>query len=102
MGVPASSRWFAKRGDMSSMTVTLRIASVAFAGAGEVPIATSFISAISSAASGRRKARLPNDARNASRQLAASGDVPAQLPARLVSRWLVLVAASATAVATLK
>src|SRR5881394_218290 len=102
MGAPDSSRWFAKRGDMSSMTVTLRIASVALAGAGEVPIATSFISAISSVASGRRKARLPNEARNASRQLAASGDVDAQVPASVVRRWLVFVAASATALATLK
>jgi hypothetical protein len=100
--VPASSRWFTNRGDISSITTTLRIASVALAGAGEVPIATSFISAISSASSGRRKARLPNDARNASRQLAASGDVPAQLPASDVSRWLVLVAPSATALATVK
>ena len=79
-----------------------RIASVALAGAGDVPVATSFISAISSVDSGRRKARLPNEARNASRQLCASGDVDAQLPARVVRRWLVFVAPSATALATLK
>src|SRR5262245_45231461 len=102
MGVPASSRWFAKRGDINSITTTLRIASVALAGAGDVPVAASFISAISVASSGRRKARLPNEARNASRQLAASGDVPAHDPASDVRRELVLVAAFATAVATLK
>ena len=100
--MPASSRWFTKRGDISSITTTLRIASAALAGAGDVPVATSFIRASSVASSGRRKARLPNEARKASRQLVASGDVPAHNPASAVRRALLLVAASATAVATLK
>ena len=100
--MPSSSRWFTNRGDISSITTTLRIASALVAAAGEVPIATSRIAVISSLVSGRRKARLPNDARNASRQLAASGVVVAQLPASDVSRALVPVAAFATALATLK
>src|SRR3954462_10525735 len=102
MGAPSSSRWFTKRGDIIIATITLRIDSAAVAAAGDLPGAMSRNDVNSSGGRGRRKAGGPNDVRNPSAHVDASGEVPAQLPASAVSRLLLEVAPFPAATATSK